>query len=316
VIVSLTPRSDANPVEAIEILLAEEVIWDGGDPGDPGDVLDGGTPVLSNVAFDGGSPAMLTVALPDGTDTITLWWSSQGRSDKVPGAIRRGFAGAFAHLDVEAGFDVPTAYEVECFAGTTPLGQVSLGSVVLPWAGDPNGCRIQQPLNPYLNAEVMNLSGSWPSLTWNAPGELVSTQGAVYPSLVGFGPRQAATDIAVDFGAPTREIADRVKATLGTQDSPQLPVWLIRAHQGMLPRRGYVHVQSLQEIDVNMRAGGEWSRFQAAVTEIARPAPGLQITPLSYEDLDVSYADYDVRDAAYASYDAMDADWALAGAAG
>lgn len=278
--------------------------------------MDGGSPTTASSGFDAGSPTTMQVTLPEGTDTITLWWSSEGRSDTVPGAILRPLTGSFGHLDVEAGFDVPTAYEAECFSGGQSLGRVTLGSAVLPWVGEPNGCIVQQPLNPYLNARVTNLLGSWPSLSYEAPGELVRTQGAMYPSLVGFGPRQAAQDVPIDFGAPTREIASQVRATLGTQDQPQLPVWLIRTHQGLLPRRFYGHVQTLTEVDVNLRAGKEWSRFQSVVTEVARPAPGLQISPLSYDDLDVSYADYDARDAAYDSYDAMDTDWSLAGAAG
>jgi len=120
----------------------------------------------------------------------------------------------------------------------------------------------------------------------------------------------------VDFGVATREDADRVRATLGTQAEPQLPVWLVRTHQGLLPRRFYGHVKSLVEADINLRAGKTWSRFQSTLSEVARPAPGLQVSPLSYDDLDVSYASYDERDAAYASYDEMDTDWSLAGASG
>lgn len=316
-IVTLTPRPEFAPVPHVEIRLSESSAWDGGDPDtDGGDTLDGGAPSTGSSGFDAGNPSTMTVTLPEGTDTITVWWSSQGRSDKVAGAVRRGFGGTFGHLDVEAGFDVETAYEIECFAGSIPLGRVPLGATKLPWEGDVNGCLIQQPLNPYLNATVVNLSGSWPELTWNAPGELVGVQGAEYPSLVGFGPRQGASDVSVDFGAPTRETAARVRATLGTQDAPQLAVWLIRTHQGLLPRRFYAHVDSLREVDINLRSGKTWSRFQSVVQEIARPAPGLQIAPLSYDDLDVSYPDYDAMDAAYATYDAKDTDWSLAGAAG
>lgn len=265
-----------------------------------------------------------SVVIPEGTDTITVWWSSEGRSDKVAGAVRRGLGDAFGHQDVEAGFNVPTSYELECLSGTQPLGRVPLGTVTLPWVGDVNGCLIQQPLDPYLNATVTNLAGSWPELAWEAPGELVGTQGAEYPSLVGFGPFLGATGVPIDFGAPTREISRQVKATLGIQaaqqfggqSNRQLPVWLIRTHQGLLPRRFYARVQTLREVDINSRSGKTWSRFVSTVTEIARPAPGLQISPLSYDDLDVSYAGYDERDAAYASYAAMDTDWSLAGAAG
>lgn len=289
--VTLTAHSEFIPVPAVEIRIGEDLDEESAD-------------------------SFVDVTVPDGTDSITVWWSSQDRSDKVAGAVRRGFSGEFGHLDVEAGFDVPTSYELECFVDGVAVGRISIGTVTLPWAGDPLDCLIQQPLDPNLFAIVSNLAGSWPTLTWDAPGELVGTQGAVFPSLVGFGPRGGATGVAVDFGAPTRQVSERVRATLGTQAVPQLPVWLIRSHHGFLPRRFYAHVQSIQEVDVNLRMAGTWSRFLSTVTEIARPAPGLLIAPLSYDDLDVSYDDYDDRDAAYVSYDAMDTDWSLAGAAG
>ena len=317
-IVTLTPETEFAPVPHIRINLFDASEWDGGNPSTTGpDSFDGGSPSTSAAGFDAGAPDWRQVDLPAGTDTITLWWVSEGRRDLVPGAVRRPLTTSFGHLDVEAGFDVTTRYEVECFDGARRLGKVSLGSAVLPWTGDPEGCLLQQPLNPYLYATVTNLADSWPSLTWEAPGDLVRTQGAMFPSLVGAGPRQAAQDVKLDFGVPSRAASAQVRATLGTQSEPQLPVWLIRSHQGILPRRFYAHVKTLTETDLDMMAGDEWwSEFTATAAEIARPAPGLQVTPLSYEDLDVSYASYTARDTAYASYDVMDTDFTLAGAAG
>lgn len=316
-IVSLVPRPDFAPVPRVELRLSDAVSWDGGGPDDSGpDELDGGSPGAGSGGFDAGSPSTLEVTLPEGTDAITVWWTSQGRTDKVAGAVRRAMSTSFAHLDVEAGFDVPTAYEVECFADGVSVGRVALGEVVLPWTGDPDGCLVQQPLNPNLSATVVNLEGSWPSLSWKAPGERVYTQGSSYPSLVSTGPRRAAEGVALQFAAPSREVAGRVKATLGDEANPQMPVWLVRPHHGFLPRRFYAYVQELVETDFDLRMGGEWSVFSSVVDEIARPAPGLLVSPLSYTDLDVSYGSYDERDAAYASYDEMDSDWSLAGAAG
>lgn len=316
-IATLTPETGFAPVPHIRISIAEADAWDGGGPDTTGpDSFDGGSPSTGGAGFDAGSPASLSVTLPDGTDTVTLWWTSEGRSDMVPGAIRRPLTSAFGHLDVEAGFDVPTAYEVECFAGGVAVGRVPIGSTLLPWEGDEDGCLVQQPLNPYLNTTVVNMAGSWPSLTREAPGELVRVQGAVFPSLVGAGPRQAAQEVAVQFGVAGRGMFDRLWATLGTQDDPQLPVWLIRSHQGILPRRFYGHVKTLTQTDAGYTGDEWWAEFSSTLAEVARPAPGLQVSPLSYDDLDVSFASYDERDAAYASYDEMDTDWSLAGAAG
>lgn len=318
VIVTLEAQPHFAPVPLVRVVLRDANTWDGGSPGIVGpDSLDGGSPSTASVGVDAGSPTTRTVSLPGGTDSVTLWWVSEGRTDVVPGAIQRPVGSRFEHLDVEAGFDVDTAYEVECFDVGQSIGRVALGSVRLPWEGNPDGCLVQQPLDPYLNAQVVNMDGSWPSLTWEAPGELVRPMGVSAPIVVGFGPRQTAQDVALVFGAPSREVSRRVRATLGTEADPQLPVWLIRGHQGLLPRRFYAHVKTLKETDAGVDDEGEsWSEFSATVTEVARPAPGLQISLLSYDDLDVSYPSYDERDAAYASYDDMDTDWSLAGASG
>lgn len=95
-----------------------------------------------------------------------------------------------------------------------------------------------------------------------------------------------------------------------------MPVWLIRAHHGFLPRVFFCYVRTLVEVDINLRHRGEWTRFQAVVDEIAPPAPALVISPLSYTDLDVTFESYDDMDAAFPSYNARDTAWDLAGAAG
>lgn len=316
-IATLTPETGFAPVPHIRISVADADLRDGGGPGSAGaSSLDGGSPAATGSVFDAGSPFMRSVDIPAGTDTVTLWWVSERRTDVVPGAVRRPLSTSFGHLDVEAGFDVSTRYDMECFQGSSFLGRVTLGETTLPWDGPEDGCLVQQPLNPYLWASVTNMDGSWPSLTFEAPGELVRVQGEMFPTLVSTGPRQAAQDVALRFGTSSRESMERLRATLGDQNDMQLPVWLVRAHQGILPRRFYGHVKSLTQTDEGYTGDEWWSEFSAAVTEIARPAPGLQLAPLSYDDLDVSYASYTERDAAYTSYDAMDTDFSLAGAAG
>lgn len=316
-IVSLIPRPDFAPVPRVELRLSDAVSWDGGGPGGSGpDELDGGSPGTGSAGFDAGSPSTLEVSLPEGTDSVTVWWSSEGRSDKVAGAVRRSVSSSFAHLDVEAGFDVPTSYEVECFAGGVSVGRIPLGEVVLPWTGDPDGCLVQQPLDPNLHATVVNLEGSWPSLSWKAPGEKVYTQGSSYPSLVSTGPRRAAEGVALQFAAPSREVAGRVKSTLGSEVDPQMPVWLVRSHHGFLPRRFYAHVQELVESDFDLRMGGGWSVFSSVVDEIARPAPGLIISPLSYTDINASFGSYVELNAAFTGYGQLNTAWELAGAGG
>lgn len=315
-IVTLTPRTDFAPVPRVEISLQEEVVIDGGGVIPTEDVVDGGGPAPLPDAYTGGVPQLTAVNVPDGTDTLTVWWRSQGQSRRVSGVIRRAFTGSIGLLDLEAGFDVLTSYELECFAGDVSLGRLALGSAWLPWEGDVNGVLIQQPLDPSLNFTAVNLSGSWPSITRGADGETVHTENESLPRLIGSGPRQGIAGAAMDFAVASAVDSARMWATLGTDERPQLQAWLIRSHQGILPRRFFARVGDLTEVDINYRSGREWSRFQALVDEIARPAPGLIISPLSYTDLDISFASYSEMDAAFASYSARDSAWEYAGASG
>ncbi|RLK47614.1 hypothetical protein [Microbacterium telephonicum] len=317
-IVTLTPRTDFFPVPRVEIGFDPFTAFSGGTaPATGPDTLSGGSAGGTGpTIYSGGSAATASVDLPAGTDSVTLWWRSEGRTGKVRGVVSRFFTGAGGFLDLEAGLNALTTYELECFDGDTSLGRVSLGTVSLPWDGDENAVVIQQPLNPNLNAQVINLEGAWPSYSRTAVGELVTVEGATRPVVVGAGPRQGLTNVDIDFGVTDAAESAAVWATLGTDDAPQVPVWLIRAPAGFIPRRLFAHIATLNEVDIDYRYGDEWSRFQATVTEVSPPAPGLVISPLSYDDLDVSYASYDARDDAYPSYDDQDTDWALAGAAG
>lgn len=315
-IVTLTPRADFAPVPRIEISIEEDVVVDGGGVIPPDDTVDGGGPAPTTDEYTGGVPQLAELSVPAGTDSITVWWRSQGRSGRVSGLIRRGFSGPAGFLDMEAGFDVPTSYEVECFDGGVSLGRFAIGSTVLPWEGDINGVLVQQPLDPSLNFTAVNLAGSWPSITRGAEGESVRPENESLGRLVGSGPRQGVSAAAIDFAVSSSADSVRVWETLGTTERPQLQVWLIRSHQGILPRRFFARVGDLTEVDINYRVGREWSRFQATVEEIARPVPSLIISPLSYTDLDVSFASYADMDAAFPSYSARDSAWEYAGASG
>lgn len=316
-IVSLIPHTDFAPVPRVEIRIEELLEYDGGDSGGTGGgELDGGGAGGGMAPLDGGTAATKAVTLPAGTDRVTVWRRSQNRDMKVRGGVDRTFTGTFGMLDLEAGFDVYSTYELECWDGGAQLGRVPLGSAVLPWVGDPHGVLIQQPLDPSLHVVASNLVGSWKSMMRDARGELVLPQGASYPALIGGGPREGVKEATVDFGVFTRADAQAMWDTLGTVERPQLQTWLVRSHHGFLPRVFFCRVGALTEVDVNLRVGREWSRFQATVDEIQPPAPGLIVAPLSYDDLDVSFASYADMDAAFASYGARDTAWAFAGASG
>lgn len=320
-IVTLTARADFAPVPHVEIRMEETVDWWGGHASHVGsEYLDGGSATVTGDLLDGGDASAVTFEVPVGTDTVTLWRSCQGVRMKVRQGVERSF-GVMGWQDFEAGFDVPSTYELECFYqdeiwGLTPLGTIPLGSVTLPWVGPENGVLVQQPLDPTLSVVAVNLNGSWPAITRETVGGLALTQGARVPVFYGGGPRQGVKGAALDFGVESRADAGRLWDTLGSPDRPQLQSWLIRAHQSHLPRVFFCHVGALTETDIDLRDGGEWSRFQAVVDEIAPPAPGLLISPLSYDDLDVSFESYTDMDAEFATYSARDTAWSYAGASG
>ncbi|KTR78008.1 hypothetical protein NS234_04900 [Microbacterium oxydans] len=231
-------------------------------------------------------------------------------------SIESAGTGSLSLIDYEPPLRGSFTYEAECWAGSESKGRVSIGTVTSPWVDSPEVVLVQQPLDPNLSLEVLNLSGSWPSLSQEAPGELVFAEGAARGTFVGFGPRRGLSGVQIDFGVSSREQAASLRATLGTERQPQLPIWLIRSTGEFFPKVVFCVVKTLVEVDIDTAMGDGWSRFQATVTECEPPAPALVIATLSYSDLDAGYASYTARDAAYASYDAQDRDYSLAGLAG
>lgn len=292
------------------------VVFDGGSAGSTGPgSLSGGSAGSTGSLVTGGDASTTPVELPDGTDTVTLWWRSEGRSGRVRGVIGRFFTGAGGFLDMEASFDVPTTYELECFSGTDRLGRVTLGSVSLPAFGDPWQVLVQQPLNPSLNVVLEASTEHGSTAKRSSLGEVVQVEGQSLPYLIGSGVRSGvATELWLK--ALTRADAARAWATLGTQENPQIPVWLIRGPGLLLPHALFCDALTVEEISIDVQIGGQRSIFRVDTTEVAPPAPGLVISPLTYEDLDVSFPSYDARDAAFATYDEMDSAWEYAGAAG
>lgn len=316
-IVTLTPRTDFAPVPRVEIRIEETADWWGGYADLTGeDVLSGGSASSTGDLLDGGNASAMTFDVPLGTDKVTLWRRWHNRVEEVRGGIRRPFGAGLGIQDLEAGFNIESSYELQCLQGDIELARINLGRVILPWAGNPHDVLIQNPLEPHLHAVVKNLAGSWPALATNAPGELVATEGSAFPAAVGFGPRTGVQGMAIDFGAATREDAARVMATLGTQEHPQLQVWLIRPHAGFAPRVFFCWVGELIELDVNQRFGREWSRFQASVTEVRPPAPALVTATLTYSDLAAEFGTYSAIAAALPRYTDWSTAWQYAGAAG
>lgn len=285
-IVQLTPLPGRGPVPRVNVVVEPLVPYDGGGAGSAGpEIVDGGSAASVGPAVDGGVPAMLSVDVPPEADSVTLWRTTDGRRIKVRGAVDREYAGTLNVLDSEPGRGATAAYDLEWSSESGQNGTVALGSVFMPPPERIIETVIQQPLNPNLSVVVEELEASVAGVTREAAAELVYTEGAGYPRLVGFGPRRGLSDVPIEFLVRTREAAAAVWATLGSETSPQLPVWLIRSMHPLLPSVFFCEVRALRESPVNVYSGGEFSQFTATVTEIESPVPGLVVPSIRYSDL-------------------------------
>ncbi len=249
--------------------------------------------------------------LPAGTDRVTVWRVANGREFKVRDGIDRVVISSVSLVDVEPDLRGLLIYQAECWAGSASLGRVALGSTAMAWTG---GTVIQQPLDPALSVEAQLNWGTATDLTRTTPGGLVFSSGSVAPDYVGFGPRRSLQGVVLVFEVDEAD-QETLQATLGTYNTQQLPIWLIRSTDVRWPTVFFCHVPALTETD-RSGYGGDIIGYSATVDEVNPPAAALVISLLSYDDLDVSYASYTAMDAAYASYDIRDRDYSLAGAAG
>lgn len=274
---SLTPHTDMVPVPRVEVVV------------DPGDLL-------------------------PGTASITIRHRGDGREFFVRGAIDRSGVATVVAFDYEAPFRVEAVYEVLCFSSAGDyIGAVLIGSTTV----ECDLTVIQQPLDPKLNAVVRRLRATAETVSREARAELVDIEGEALPSLVGTGPRRGVSGLLLDLFVDSHEMADRLQATLGTYAQPQPQVWLVRTPPPMrIPRVLYCHVPALTEVEVNNHLGMSSIRFQATVTEVPQPAPGVSPAVLRYSDVEALYADYSDVEAVYTLYSDIQRDSSLIGAAG
>lgn len=310
-IVTLIPHAEFLPVPWVEIAMSPFEGFDGGDSDGGGDLLDGGDAGGGGILVDGGNASTLPVVFPDGTATVTVRSRVQGRTFTVRGAVDRSIVSLVVN-DYEAPFGVPVMYEAVCFdAGGAELGTVELGVVTL----DVRATVIQQPLDPKLNATVTELQGTAEAVERPGRAGLVDIDGRVLPAYVG-GVRGGVTGVVLRMMTDSLVMADRLQATLGTYEQRQPQMWLVRTPPPIrLPRVFFCHVPVLREIDVNVMRGRENIVFEASVTEIPQPVPGVAAAVLRYSDVEALFATYSSIEAGYSTYSDIQRDSSLIGAA-
>lgn len=250
------------------------------------------------------------------TDTATATFTrrAENRTFEVRGGVDRSAGSTIVAMDFEAPFGVESLFEARCHdEDGVYMGTVQLDTATLDYAGTV----IQQPLNPKLCTEVQLLRATAAAVTRPTPGELVYPENEPLAKLIGLGPRRGVTGLDLEILADTHEIADALQATLGTYESPQLQMWLVRTPPPMrIPRVFFCAVPELVELEVNNHLGGSRVRFVASVTESRPPAPGLSPAVLRYSDIEAVYASYSDIEAVYTLYSDIQRDQSLVGAAG
>lgn len=253
------------------------------------------------------------VEFPAGAATVSLVREAEGRVFAVRGGQRLPASSPLVVVDVEAPFGVVSTYSVYGYDATgNMIGSLPVGAVTLLY----DRPVVQQPLDARLSVEVRRLLTTAADVIRSTPGERVWPQGRSLPGLVGLGPRTGIQNLALDLFVATHADADRLQETLGTYETPQLPVWLVRTPPGMrIPRVFFCHVPEVNEVSINGHIGREYIQLSAVVTEVAPPAPDVTGAVLGYSDLAVFFATYSEVGAQYATYSDIKRDTSLIGAA-
>lgn len=249
---------------------------------------------------------------PEGSVSVSLTRTAEGRTFAVRGGQRLPVSSPAIVLDPEAPFGVESSYTVMGYgADGVVVGSWPLGAITL----DFSGTVIQQPLDPRLSVEVVRLSEMARETQRMTPGETAYPQGRVLPGLVGLGPRRGIQGMTVDVLVDTDEAADALQETLGTYETRQLPVWLVRTPPGQrFPRVFFCHVPDLVEIPVFGAADPGLVRFTANVTEVRPPAAGISAAVLTHSDMKVFFATHTEVKAQYATHSDIKRDTSLIGA--
>lgn len=254
-----------------------------------------------------------TLAFPSGSVTVSLTRTAEGRTFDVRGGQKLPASSPVIVVDAEAPFGVESSYTVMGYdVDGAVVGSWPVGTVTLEY----EGTVIQQPLDPRLSVEVVRLAGMGVETRRPTPGELVYPQGRVLPGLVGLGPRRGVTGMGVEVLVDSHEDADALQATLGTYDTPQLPVWLVRTPPDQrFPRVFFCHVPELVEVPIFGASDPGLVRFQATVTEVTPPAAGITAAALTHSDMKVFFSTHTEVKAQYGTHSDIKRDTSLIGAA-
>lgn len=307
--------------------------WDGtrfyatDDPTGLGVTFDGeqvlalaGTATLTPLPDMGPVPRVLldipSFTFPSGAVRVSLTRTAEGRTFDVRGGQRLTAGAPAVVLDAEAPFGVESSYTIIGYdANDVVVGSLPVGTVTL----DFDETVVQQPLDARLSAIITLRDGAISQMVRPTPGQAVHPQGSVVAGMIGLGPRRGLSGVPLNFSCEADQ-KPAIEASLGTYEVRQLPVWLVRTPPDdtggtKLPAVFFCHVPELVELDTFRHTGTGWGHYQATVTEVAPPAPGITATVLTHSDVKALFTTHSEVNAMYATHSDLKRDQSLIGAA-
>ena len=227
-----------------------------------------------------------------GTVSVTLWRLSDGREDRVRGAIQRPVAGELTHIDYEVPLDTSVTYRAECFDTTgQQLGFTDGVETTVPG----QGCWVHNPLDPLGGIRVDLLGRAAQDIQAPNLGEIYRIPGQRVGVFLA-GAQAGLTGLDVSLATDSVADRDAMLEMLGRGSKDLPPILCFRPSGEYLvaiPKLLYAVVPNFSVQDVTVQLTGDGvTHFVGEGTEVAPPAPGLFVPLLTYSDVDAAYATY------------------------
>lgn len=251
--------------------------------------------------------------IPSGAATLTVWRSSRSGLAQVRSAVEARALSPFTVVDYTVPWNEDVTYWAEyatstgVFVGETERAQVRVvffGSV------------LQQPLDPVLSTQILDLSESAHTISRSTLGEHLQPGGGGLPVWLGQGVGGVSTRLRFALESDARRAV--VKAMFGTRQEPLPPILCLRTSLPVDLPQPFIFLASETAWESwDHFAGGELTVLEWDVTETTEPALGLLVAPFSYEDLEAAFSSYEDMEAdpMNATYEALEERTDLAGVA-
>lgn len=252
---------------------------------------------------------------PEGTATVTVRRTAEGRSFVVRGLVRTNAAGAVSVRDYEAPLGRTSSYRSEFFDSSgLSLGfdspkTVSLAFVEGPWGT--SAAWFHDPLDPATAVLVSLTGGAGHPIARFTPGDVVSgprrSVGIAFP-----GTRGGVRGLTLDCVTESLEDGNRLDSLLGGYDSDALSIVCVRTHpRTRFPGTLFAFVSEPVKA---ARDYDSWAlQWAMDGDEVAPPAPAVLVPLLTYQDFANYYSTYQAFADAYPSYITASRDYSVKG---